>query len=360
MSGTRQASISEATVALDAWDLGSALEVEPLVGGLIHSTFLVRGSAEAWVLQRVHGMFPPAVNADLFAVTEHIAKQGVLTPRLVRTRRAGLCSQPDDGTVWRVLTFVPGATVARGAAPAALRSAGALVGRFHRALATLEHTFAAPRRRVHDTAAHRLGLERAMDRHRDHAYREQALQTGDAILATLDRRPPLPEAPSAVMHGDLKLSNVRFDCDGAEAVALLDLDTAGPGVLAVELGDALRSWCNPQGEDDPGATFDVEACVAALSGYASAAGEGRWSSDASVAALAATETIAAELAARFCRDVFEECYFGWDPLRFPCAAAHNLVRARSQLSLAHSVREQRQVALRALRAAGGWAPERGA
>jgi hypothetical protein len=55
----------------------------------------------------------------------------------------------------------------------------------------------------------------------------------------------------------------------------------------------------------------------------------------------AVERIALELAARFCRDAFEDRYFGWDPARFPSRPAHNLHRAAGQLALARSARRQR-------------------
>ena len=61
------------------------------------------------------------------------------------------------------------------------------------------------------------------------------------------------------------------------------------------------------------------------------------------------ERIALELASRFCRDVFEDSYFGWSAARFPSRRAHNLFRARGQLSLAVSVRDQRAAAERAVR-----------
>ncbi|WP_437525306.1 hypothetical protein WME79_38000 [Sorangium sp. So ce726] len=65
----------------------------------------------------------------------------------------------------------------------------------------------------------------------------------------------------------------------------------------------------------------------------------------------AAERIALELAARFCRDAFEDRYFGWDPARFPTRIAHDLHRVAGQLSLARSARRQRGEIARLL--AGG-------
>ena len=57
------------------------------------------------------------------------------------------------------------------------------------------------------------------------------------------------------------------------------------------------------------------------------------------------ETVCVELAARFCVDIFDDRYFGWDASRYPSRRAHNEVRARGQLALATSVRQQRADAM---------------
>ena len=51
------------------------------------------------------------------------------------------------------------------------------------------------------------------------------------------------------MHGDPKISNLMFARDSDRGLCLIDLDTLGPMPIALELGDALRSWCNPAAED---------------------------------------------------------------------------------------------------------------
>jgi len=321
-------------------------------GGLIHSTFQVDTSLGRWVLQRVHPMFPPEVQNDLMAVTRHLVACGVATPELIRTRRGELASRSPDGGVWRLLTFVPGRTLERSSETAQIRSAGSLVGRFHTALASLGHRFVAPRRVVHDPAAHRAGLLAALADRKGHPAYGAVEAVGQQIVAVLNTCEPLPLGPEVVVHGDLKLSNVRFAERGPEAVALLDLDTVGPGVVAVELGDALRSWCNPAGEDSAHPRFSLASFVGAMRGYQLGT-PGCDTQRLGEAALAATETIAAELAARFCRDALEESYFGWDPSRFASASAHNLLRARGQLALARLVARQRASALAELRQPAG-------
>jgi Ser/Thr protein kinase RdoA (MazF antagonist) len=167
---------------------------------------------------------------------------------------------------------------------------------------------------------------------------------GREILAQAAELPALGELPRRHTHGDLKISNVMFDVrtpgGPVRASCLIDLDTLGRQTLAYELGDALRSWCNPHGEDVTAPRFDRAIYEAALRGYEAAA-PGLLTDAERAALLPGIETVCVELATRFCVDVFDDAYFGWDSSRYSSRRAHNLVRARGQLALARSVAEAR-------------------
>ncbi len=171
------------------------------------------------------------------------------------------------------------------------------------------------------------------------------LALGREVLAAAGGLPPLPDVPPRQCHGDLRISNLRFEAGPPpRGLCLLDLDTLGRGTLAFELGDAMRSWCNPRGEDAGDVTFDLAIFEAAMRGFLRVAGA-RVSPDERRAAVLGLETVCIELAARFAVDVFRDEYFGWDPARFPSRRAHNLVRARGQLALGLAVRAARADAL---------------
>ena len=164
----------------------------------------------------------------------------------------------------------------------------------------------------------------------------------DEIVSLASRLIPLPTEPQRIIHGDLKISNLLFSEDLTEALALLDLDTMARSTLPIELGDALRSWCNPGGEDVGAVTFEAEYFRAALEGYAKEA-RGFLTQDERDALVLGALTISLELSARFCADALNESYFGWDKTRFASRSEHNLVRAQSQLLLARSIDDQRGV-----------------
>jgi Ser/Thr protein kinase RdoA (MazF antagonist) len=221
-------------------------------------------------------------------------------------------------------------------------SAGALVGRFHLALQSLGDPLEPLRLQVHDTPAHMRRLELVVatcDRHRLAA---DIRATASSVLEAWARYCSaygdlaLPERPC---HGDLKISNVRFDPTGERALCLIDLDTLGRLPLDAEVGDALRSWCNPSGEDTAAARVDLEVFTAAVTGYL---GTATFVTTAERAGLVAgLRRIATELAARFCTDAYEESYFGWNPRVAPGRGEHNLLRARAQLALALDAERRR-------------------
>jgi Ser/Thr protein kinase RdoA (MazF antagonist) len=327
---------AEIDEALAAWRL-SDVRVTPVSSGHINHTLLVEGPDGRLVLQRLSPIFGPEVHLDIAAITAALDEAGLCTPRLVATRVGQLWTTTPDGRVWRLFTFIDGETLLRADSPARCRAAAQLLGRFHRALWTCEHEFQHHRVGVHETRRHLAKLERLLAERRDHRLAAQIAPLGEAILHAA-RRLTLPEGiATRVVHGDPKISNVVFD-PGGDALCLIDLDTLARMPLAVELGDALRSWCAPQGEEVDG-PIALDYLESALLGYADAIGE--LPERAELDAIPATvEVIAVELAARFCSDAVEESYFGWDAARFPSASEHNLVRARAQLSLARSVRDR--------------------
>jgi Ser/Thr protein kinase RdoA (MazF antagonist) len=307
--------------------------------GLINDTFLLEAPAGRCILQRLHPVFGAAVHHDIEAVTAHLAARGMVTPRLVRTREGDLwVERPTDERVevWRAQTFLPDlVTHDRLADDPEARAAGELVGRFHRALADLDHEYRFVRAGVHDTRGHLAKLAAAVDASRGHRLYDAVAPLAAEILAAGAALPDLGSLPKRHSHGDLKLSNLLFGADG-RGVCLVDLDTVGRMPLAFELGDALRSWSNPAGEDATDCAISAERVGLAVSGYAAAAG-GAVTREEAASLVDGLATICVELASRFAADALLERYFGWDPSRHPSRGAHNLVRARGQWSLARSV-----------------------
>jgi Ser/Thr protein kinase RdoA (MazF antagonist) len=310
---------------------GQVRRVRPLGRGLINRTFLVEsGDGSRRVLQAVNPIFPTGVNEDIDAVTTFLASRDVATPRLLRSV-SGEAWVSRDGEVWRMLSWIDGVSCERLEGPEQAAGAGRLLGRFHHALKDLQYEFHNPRLGVHDTPAHLRRLEEALRVFTGHRFYSLIRPLAEEILAAAATIRPLPPSPDRVVHGDPKINNILFEADGKTGLCLVDLDTLGRMPLPLELGDALRSWCNLAGEDAVDANFSEPLFEAAVSAYA---GEtAGWLEAAEWQGIVgATETIFVELAARFCADALHESYFGWDPQRYASRSEHNLVRARGQLS----------------------------
>ena len=186
-----------------------------------------------------------------------------------------------NGEFWRSITYIGAATspnVIRSRSHA--REVGYGLGMFHSLISdlpisdladTLEGFHVTPRylQRYDDVLATHpssdpssVELQQFIETRRDGVdVLEAALQRGE-----LQQRP---------IHGDPKINNVMIDEASGQAVGLIDLDTVKPGLVHYDIGDCLRSCCNPVGEevtDTTAVRFDLDLCEAVLEGYFAVAG----------------------------------------------------------------------------------------
>ncbi|MCD8283415.1 MAG: aminoglycoside phosphotransferase family protein [Opitutae bacterium] len=71
-------------------------------------------------------------------------------------------------------------------------------------------------------------------------------------------------------HGDPKIANILIDETTGKGTCIVDLDTIQPGLVHADIGDAVRSCCNPAGEDATdlhSVFFDMEMFAAIYKGY---------------------------------------------------------------------------------------------
>jgi Ser/Thr protein kinase RdoA (MazF antagonist) len=140
------------------------------------------------------------------------------------------------------------------------------------------------------------------------------------------------------IHGDPKVNNIMLDAQG-KAISLIDLDTLKPGLVHYDIGDCLRSLCNPLGEeteDWQAVTFDLKLAQATLEGYLSLAKDFLTPSDYDYL-YDGIRLIAFELGLRFFTDYLAgNVYF---KVKHP---THNLTRALVQFKLTESIEAQEQ------------------
>jgi len=336
-----------------AWPCLEAPRLTPLAGGLLHRTWGVDARGGRFILQRVADAFSPAVHANVEAVTDHLARHGEPTLRLVRTASGELLWR-DGGFDHRLMTRLPGIAYETCPSPAAGRSAAAVMARFHTALADFEAPLAELGFAYREPDVSFAALASAVEGRADHPMHGDVAALAERIAAARAEWPPLGRLPVRVIHGDLKFSNVLFtaDAEGREvAHALVDLDTVLRRPLYHDVGDAWRSWCNRHPEDEPEAALDLEVFEAVACGYLGSIGFDAGAAERRSFELA-LERLALELAARFATDALEERWFGWDEARFERSAEHQILRARGQLDLYAQARSARPTIAAILDAAG--------
>ena len=142
------------------------------------------------------------------------------------------------------------------------------------------------------------------------------------------------------IHGDPKINNFMIDCSNHKAVAMIDLDTVKPGLIHYDIGDCLRSGCNPLGEETDlweKVTFEPELAQAILQGYLQIAQDFLTENDYDYI-YESIRLLVFELGLRFFTDYLEgNVYFN---VNF---AQHNLARALVQFKLTESIEAQESV-----------------
>ncbi|MGD9946897.1 MAG: phosphotransferase enzyme family protein [Desulfobulbus sp.] len=324
--------------------------VTPLGRGNINETLrVILADGSSRVLQRLHpGVFPDpdAVMANMRLVTAHLGREQDESIRFCQ-----LGSNPegkdqfidDEGCCWRILSYIEKSrTLEQVENTAQAEAIGRLLGRFHCLTASLlpKH-LADPLPGFHCTP---LYLHQYDSLHqRGDSMNHLELQCAEMIEQMRPLAQLLEEGrdhlSQRVIHGDPKVANFLFAESSDQAVSLIDLDTVKPGLLLHDIGDCLRSCCNPLGEghEYPEETAFVPGLFAALMrGYIGQAGDLLASADRKLLVRAAA-VISFELGLRFFTDhLAGNRYFK------VVRAGQNLHRARIQFQLSQSVLGQRE------------------
>jgi Ser/Thr protein kinase RdoA (MazF antagonist) len=130
---------------------------------------------------------------------------------------------------------------------------------------------------------------------------------------------------------------VLFDARSGAPLCVIDLDTVMPGTALYDFGDLVRSATSPTPEDEEdlarvGVRLDLFEAL--LKGYVASAGTALTRSERRLLGFAG-RLITLEQAVRFLTDhLAGDRYYRID------RPGHNLIRARAQLALVRSLREQ--------------------
>lgn len=355
MEATAQETAAATLAAERFLPQAASFEVEPFGQGNVNATYLVTpGTSERFILQRINTHVfraPTLVMGNIRTVTEHIRQSPLPCPGrrfevpTVRLTRDGSDHWTDaNGGFWRALRFIENARsfdTIQGIDHA--REVGYALGLFQSLISDLPaDRLADTLEGFHITPAYLARFD-AVCRHRplptsaEVAHALEFVNQRRAWAGVLELAKARGELPLRPIHGDPKVNNVLLDTQSGRAVSLIDLDTVKPGLIHYDVGDCLRSCCNPLGEETErweAVRFEPDLCRAILEGYLSLARRFLTPQDFDYLT-ASVRLIAFELGLRFLTDYLEgNVYFR---ARTP---EHNLTRALVQFKLCESIERQ--------------------
>ena len=322
----------------DIKKIGSKFNTEEIissssfVNGLINDTYLVRSKSRKYVLQKLHPIFKPSVLIDTDIITRYLLDNGLATPLLVRTKDGNLYFQDENNNCWRMLTYIPGRCYEKGVTSEQAFSAGLLVGRFHGILSGFDYKFKHKVKDFGNSKARITKFKRVLKEFEGTEKYKNLAELANEVLESWEKLDDnIDLLPDRIIHGDLKINNIRFSSAG-KAICLLDLDTLGRYKTIMDFAGGARTWCNKSNEDDiENSKFEIKIFEAMLGGYLSMA---RFLSKEEIKMIpAAIEKVILVLTARFLTDAFEEAYFKLVTGQYPNLYEQNKTKALAQLSL---------------------------
>jgi len=352
---------------------GRLVTVMPTGSGNVNDTYLAifRNTFEEYqvILQRINNAVfhdPTLIMGNLREVTAHVhakleehcgkADRIWQMPKIVETRDGKDYLIDDEGALWRVITKIPSSTAFDEAQSVEhAHECGTVLGYFHWLLSDLEpEKIADPLPGFHITPRYLSGYDSVVESVPEAKERLSSSMEARRMAAFIEKRREFAtvlqkalvcgELKQRMMHGDPKVNNIMIDDFTGKGTAMIDLDTISPGLVHYDFGDAVRSICNPAGEEEPDlrkVVLDLELCEAFCSGYLEQAE--MFMSEASRNYLFdSVRLITFELGLRFFQDhLAGNIYF---KTTYP---DQNLHRARVQFKLCESI-EVRESMLRKL------------
>ncbi len=277
------------SIAQDFYSDGEILEIKEFGNGNINDTYLVTTNSKEvkrFILQRINTHVfrqPKLIMQNMRVFTEHMRKRARTEnfnwkiPRVLHANDKQDFHIDENGNFWRAISYIRGAKsydTIRDINHA--REVGFALGTFQNLISDL------PVEKLADTLEGFHITPRYLQQF-DHAFSNNGFARNAEVKHCIDfieqRRAfahSLEEARAQgklqlrAMHGDPKVNNVMIEESTGRAISIVDLDTVKPGLIHYDIGDCMRSGCNPLGEeteDWEAVHFDPETGSAILEGY---------------------------------------------------------------------------------------------
>ncbi len=334
---------------------GTIESIRPHGNGNVNDTYLITISCgdKHTILQRVNTYVfsqPERVMENMQKATQHLFQCVIddglnwRVQQVIPARDGRMYWRDNDGTFWRMISFIENSesfdTVYTHEQAYEL---GYALGMFHQHINRLPvEEFHTVLEGFHISPGYLeaydnvivIGSERLDD---ELEYAVRYIEKNRRSISILEEAKASGILPLRIIHGDPKANNIMFDKLSGKAISVIDLDTIQPGLLHYDIGDCIRSSCNPLGEE-PGVewretVFDVESFRHVLKGYL-VLGKSFLSSREYAYIYDAIFLMAFELGLRFLTDYLQgDIYY---KVHFP---TQNKYRALTQFKLASDIQK---------------------
>ncbi len=353
---------------------GRLVSLRPFGNGNINDTFLAiyrnTFTETQVILQKVNGAVfpsPETVMSNMHQVTMHChrkleedASMGRddrvwQMPRIIKADDSNDYVRDENGDLWRVITRIMSARafdVAQG--PEHAMECGATLGHFHYLISDMNPSLLSdPLPGFHITGGYlakydetlsSAGAKALLNSSMEAKRLERFIAERRDLALCLEKAESSGELKKRMFHGDPKVNNIMIDDVTGKGTAMIDLDTVSPGLIHIDFGDALRSICNPAGEEECNLSkvvFDENLCTAFCKGYMHEAGAFLTDADREYL-FDSIRLLPFELGLRFFQD-----YLSGNVYFKTTMPEQNLNRARVQFRLCESI-EARERSIRGL------------
>ena len=235
----------------------SIVNVKRVESGLINSTFVLNSSNNSYILQ--------AINTNIFPNYEK-GLENILTVGNWLKRKNYPYSFPlpikgrylkVENEVWRLMPYVKNSiSNNRVSSQNQVKSAASCLGEFYHHLSDFNNeNLSITLPNFHNGNWIIKKFEEALL----NADQERLLLT-KSLINEIEKELPILKKwdevcnslPERVVHYDTKINNFLFDKKTGQVLALIDLDTIMPGCVLSDIGDMIRTYSNPVGEESKG------------------------------------------------------------------------------------------------------------
>ena len=232
----------------------SIVAIKKVESGLINSTFVLSSSNNSYILQ--------AINTNIFPNYEK-GLENILTVGNWLKKKNHSYSFPIpikgrylkvENEVWRLMPYVKNSiSYNRVSSLGQVKSAASCLGEFYHHLSDFNtESLSITLPNFHNGKSITKKFKEALLN-----GEQDRLLSIKALINEIEKELPILEKweevcnslPKRVVHYDTKINNFLFDKKTDDVLALIDLDTIMPGCVLSDIGDMIRTYSNPVGEE---------------------------------------------------------------------------------------------------------------